>query len=348
MSSNTQTLSVQKRSQLGALHQLHEAPGKLRRDDPLGGVTLYLRTLKESGRRTQRVKLEMAARILTGDGDASLLDYNWRALRRGHVEFVRSVLAQTYAPSVVNACLSALKGVAEWMMHLGQIEEAEEQRIRRVKGVRADRRARSGRSLSGSEIVALFQSCERDRARLIGLRDAALLTVIYVGGLRCRETCSLKLADYSPRRHQLFVEDGKGNRERRAYLRDGGARRAMNAWLRARGEGEGALILPVTKNNQVVMRPLSRDGLYKALQRRAVAAGVDRFSIHDLRRSCGSHLVAKGADLDTVRDYLGHVDINTTIVYIRHEERKKQEASLKLKVNFGGRRRGRKRRKRRR
>ena len=79
------------------------------------------------------------------------------------------------------------------------------------------------------------------------MRDAAMLALLYVGGLRRIELASLRLSDYDPETRTMRIR-GKGNKERQVYA-EGGADLLLSAWLTLRGEGESEepLFLPVRK-----------------------------------------------------------------------------------------------------
>jgi len=146
------------------------------------------------------------------------------------------------------------------------------------------------------------------------LRDRALLEVMYACGLRASETIGLELADVDMREGFLRAR-GKGSKERlvplgrkaiaaiAAYLRGGrpklvGERHEPKLFVNFRGG------------------PLTRQGLYKIVQRHARDAGLSgRMSPHTLRHSFATHLLAGGCDLRAVQEMLGHADISTTQMY---------------------------------
>lgn len=329
---------------MGARALLRSLPGRLSPDDPLAPVELYLKRLAPSGRRTQRINLERAARLLGGSG----LNYDWCGLRSGHLEFLIGALqAEGLAASTINSTVSGVRRVARWAWHLGQMPHEQYERLRDVAAVsaRTDSRRRPARALSVGEIDALFDSCARDRT-LCGARDAALIALLYAGGLRREEACSVTLLDYSRRAHRLNVK-GKGGHYRLVYFRDGGARRAIHAWLRVRGTQPGPLLYAVNRHGGVAHPSLTPDGLYRALRRRGAKAGLDPFTAHDLRRSLGAHL-RKKVGMEVVRAILGHTDIRVTQIYTMVEEEEKREAMLKVHVSFRTRGKGKRRRRRRR
>lgn len=337
MAQSGQVLRFPRESRAGALYLLRQLPGNISRDAPHAPVVVYLQTVADTSKRTQRVNLERAARLLGGESEG--IQFEWRALTGGDLEFLRGRMRGRYSSSIINATLSAVRAVCHWAWRLGQIDDARLLDVRDVAGVRADRRARRGRALEIEEVKALFESCERDQT-VAGWRDAAIITLLYGGGLRLREAVSLRLNDYVQRSHTLYVS-GKGYRERRAYFQDGGARRCLHQWLRIRGTKGEYLLCPVTKSGEIeTSRALSRTGLYEALRRRAERGGVEHFSPHDLRRSFGTHLDEAGESLGMIKELLGHLDPDTTERYIFRGERRKRKAAEKVEVPYKTGRRG--------
>src|SRR2546423_92253 len=350
------TIRVARESNLGAIYLVKHAPGSLARTSPLAPAMVYLDSLSPSGARSQRVNLTRAANYLSGLSPIEFktkgvgLDYDWRGLRARHLEYLLPLLKHDdYSPSVIKSTLAALRGVARWAWLLEQMELSDYERLRDVRSPVQGReeRRRPARALAATEVIRLFESCERE-ATPLAIRDACMMVLLYSGGLRLAEATSVTVAAYSRRAHTLTVS-GKGDRQRNVYLDDGGARRAIHAWLRMRGMRAGALLCPVNKAQEMLQRQLSARGLFRALERRALKAGVAHFTPHDLRRSFGTHLRDKGVDIDLVRQLLGHVEIRTTQIYLLTSEKQKRQASLKITVPFrtGGRskrrRRGRRR-----
>ena len=158
-----------------------------------------------------------------------------------------------------------------------------------------------------------------DRTTPDGLRDAALLELLYGTGGRVSEVCGLDVDDVTV---ALTDPDaglrllGKGNKERMVPL-GSYARSAVDAYLvRARtglaraGSGSPALLL-----NQRGGR-LSRQSAWAAIKRAAAAAGItEEVSPHSLRHSFATHLLDGGADLRVVQELLGHSSVATTQIY---------------------------------
>jgi integrase/recombinase XerD len=166
--------------------------------------------------------------------------------------------------------------------------------------------------LNYAEVQRLLAAPRGDGPTVV--RDRALLEVMYACGLRASETIGLEIADVDLRQGFLRAR-GKGSKERIVPL-GRQAIAAVSAYLRA---GRPKLVgeRPVQKLF-VNFRggPLTRQGLYKIVQRHARAAGLSgRMSPHTLRHSFATHLLAGGCDLRAVQEMLGHADISTTQMY---------------------------------
>jgi integrase/recombinase XerD len=168
----------------------------------------------------------------------------------------------------------------------------------------------------GEDAVArILAMPPRDRPR--GVRDRAMLELLYATGLRVSELCTLPLADVNLRAGYLRVT-GKGKKTRMVPM-GAAARDAIAAYVEQvrpgwlRDPAEPALF--VTERGG----PMTRQGFWKLLGGYARAAGVrlprGQVSPHKLRHSFATHLLAHGADLRAVQAMLGHADIATTQLY---------------------------------
>jgi len=173
--------------------------------------------------------------------------------------------------------------------------------------------------LTLDEVEALLEA-PRDTTAA-GLRDRAMLHVLYATGLRVSELVGLSLNSVQLDAGYL-VARGKGDKERLVPL----GRRAVaavRAWL---GRGRPAL-LRGRSSRALFVGPrgtaLTRQGVWKLLRRHALAAGIKkRLSPHKLRHSFATHLVERGADLRVVQAMLGHADLATTQIYTHVDGRR--------------------------
>jgi integrase/recombinase XerD len=148
----------------------------------------------------------------------------------------------------------------------------------------------------------------------VALRDRALLELMYASGLRASEATDLEVGDIDFSRNFLRAR-GKGSKERIVPLGRQAAA-AIQAYLRS---GRPKLLGERLEPRLFVNYrggPLSRQGLYKIVQRHARTAGLaERMSPHTLRHTFATHLLAGGCDLRSVQEMLGHADISTTQLY---------------------------------
>jgi integrase/recombinase XerD len=146
------------------------------------------------------------------------------------------------------------------------------------------------------------------------LRDRALLEVMYACGLRASEATGLDVGDVDLR-HGVLRARGKGAKERLVPI----GREAVNA-VRAYVERGRPALIGLREQGKLFVNQrggeLTRQGLYKIVQRHARAAGLEgKMSPHTLRHTFATHLLAGGCDLRAVQEMLGHADIATTQIY---------------------------------
>lgn len=251
----------------------------------------------------------------------------WERMRYAEVVALRAALVAEYGPACVNQSLSAVRGVMREAFRLGYITGDEWARIEDVRGVRAERLP-AGRDVTEGELVKLFAAC--DRSDPVGVRDAALLAVLRVTGMRRAEVCRAKLENLDMEAGQLVIV-GKRNKQRICHL--GEAKTDVEAWLEVRGPEPGALFLSWSQRAQEFrLAGITESGVYDVLHRLAARAGVDAASPHDFRRTVAGDLLDEGVDLVTVQKMLGHDDPKTTSRYDRRGERTRRDAASKLKI----------------
>lgn len=165
--------------------------------------------------------------------------------------------------------------------------------------------------LSVEEVTAVIDSV--DMSTWQGVRDKAILEILYGCGLRVSETVGLRISD-------LFFDDGfirvigKGNKERLVPVGDM-AIRAVEDYLARRPESYDADSDDLLFLNRFG-RSLSRQSMFKMIKTQALLADIRKeISPHTFRHSFATHLVENGADLRMVQEMLGHESITTTEIY---------------------------------
>ena len=165
--------------------------------------------------------------------------------------------------------------------------------------------------LSVDDVEALLAA--PDTSKPLGVRDRAILEVLYATGARVSETADLKLADVNFD-FQFLRCFGKGSKERVVPI---GARavEAVKRYVlevRPRLDKSGSPLLFLSKSG----RRLRRETIWASVRKYALTAGLrKKVSPHTLRHSFATHLLEGGADLRSVQEMLGHANIATTQIY---------------------------------
>ena len=230
--------------------------------------------------------------------------------------------------------LSALRGVLREAWRLGLVSAEDFHRASDLEAVRSETLPR-GRALGAGELAALMGACSKDPGPS-GARDAALLALLYGGGLRRSEAVALDRDDYEADSGELTVRAGKGHKARTAWVTNGSSL-ALADWLAVRGDEPGPLFTAIGKGGRIGQGRLSGQAVHVMLRKRARQAGVAQLSPHDLRRSFVSHLLDAGADITTVAKMAGHASVTTTARYDRRGEAAKRKAAELLLVPCIGR-----------
>jgi site-specific recombinase XerD len=146
-----------------------------------------------------------------------------------------------------------------------------------------------------------------------GVRNRALLAVLWRCGLRLGEALALQPKDFDPDQGTLVVQRGKGGR-RRVVGVDAGTAALVGRWLEVRrGRGIGGRTLFCSLRG----RPMDQSYVRHMLPRLARKAGIERrVHAHGLRHAFAVDMVRSGAPLYVVRDALGHSSVATTQVYL--------------------------------
>jgi site-specific recombinase XerD len=291
-------------------------------------AAVYLAGLSESSRRPMAHALATVAEMLTGQAD--VLTVAWADLRFQHINLIRSQLAERYSVATANRTLSALRGTLEAARKLGQMTADDYQNAVDFKSIKGET-IPAGRAIPPGELAALMDACSADQSAA-GVRDGAIIALLYSCGLRRAELADLDLADFDQAANSLRVE-GKGRKERLVYPAAGAAA-ALGDWLVIRGDGFGPLFTQIRKGGHVKANRLTTQAVYHILKERAAQAGIGDISPHDMRRTFVSDLLDAGADIATVQKMAGHANVTTTSRYDRRGEEAKRQAAGLLHVPY--------------
>jgi integrase/recombinase XerD len=248
--------------------------------------------------------LQMLVEFAVGKGSSV------QALGRAELEgLVRSLMGEGRSPRSVARAVACFRGFYKFLVVDGRL------RINPADDLRPPRAMKSlPRYLSVEDVDRLIEQPDVTTPR--GLRDRALIELLYATGMRVSELIALRPADLNLDASYLTCT-GKGDKQRivpigdeagtwvRRYVRDArlrllGKRSSPRLFVNARGGGPG----------------LTRVGFWKILKGYALQAGLPRtLSPHMLRHSFATHLLERGADLRAIQMMLGHADLSTTQIY---------------------------------
>jgi integrase/recombinase XerD len=248
--------------------------------------------------------LQMLAEFAAGKSTAV------EALARTDLEaLVRGLMSEGRSPRSVARAVACFRGFYRFLVLDGRLQASPADDLRPPRAWKV-----LPRFLSVEEVDHLIAQPDVTTAR--GLRDRALIELLYATGMRVSELVGLRPADVNLDACYLTCT-GKGAKQRivpigdeaadwvRTYIREArpallGKRTSPRLFVNARGVGAG----------------LTRVGFWKILKAYAAGAGLTRrLSPHVLRHSFATHLLERGADLRAIQVMLGHADLSTTQIY---------------------------------
>lgn len=271
------------------------------------------RNLSSYTLRNYRADLLHFGRYLESEEKLDPLDVDRQAFRR----YLARLRDEDTATASVSRKVSTIHTFYRFLVQQGVIERDP------LVGVSMPKRERRLPKVLGKEqLTAIIEAA--DSSDPLGLRDRAILELMYAAGLRLSEVVSLNLesADLA---EQLLRVRGKGNKERVVLI----GRPAAEALQRHLREGRPKLAV---EGEQALF--VNRDGgrlsgrsIQKIVRTHALKAGLDqRVFPHLLRHSFATHLLDGGAELRVVQELLGHASANTTQIYTHVTEEQNREA----------------------
>lgn len=294
---------------------------------------VYLtRFTTKAGRQTMYQALRTIASLLS-PSSPDVFTFPWHQLRHHHTQAVRTLLAERYAPSSANTFLAALRGVLKTAWRMGLMSMEDYYRAADIPAIRGQTPP-AGRYVAKGELAAMLDAC--DDGTPAGVRDAAIISLLYGCGLRRAELVQLAVSDYNHADNTLRVR-GKGNKWRIVPVASGAAQ-ALQDWLTIRGETPGPLFCAIRKGGHITNQGITTDTVYDILERRSEMANVRTLSPHDLRRTFVSDLLDAGAEIYTVQRLVGHSQIATTVRYDRRPDAMVRKAMDLIHVPYAPRR----------
>jgi integrase/recombinase XerC len=286
-------------------------------DEQLDAFLRYRRAVRHDSDHTVRAyasDLSQFAHYLEEQGIGEPGD-----VRVSHVRgYLAGMVQAGYAGTTIARKLSAVKSFFRWARRNGLVADDPAGSLRPPK-----RRQGLPHALNIEEVEALIQLPDSSPA---GLRDRALLELLYASGIRAGEAAHLTVQDLDLDQLEVRVRQGKGRKDRIALMGEPAAQ-ALVAYIEhgrpvleeARPHARTASLRCPAGDVLFLNRfggPLSDRGIRRVFDKYAAEA-CKRFKItpHVLRHSFATHLLDRGADLRSVQELLGHASIATTQVY---------------------------------
>jgi len=223
--------------------------------------------------------------------------------------------------SSVSRTLSSLRGLFQFFVAEGICDSNPAKLIHNDKAQKKDLTV-----LTSKEVEALL--AQPDLSDIKGLRDKAMLELLYATGIKVSELIGLDLDDFNA---QLsFIRCGDGEKERFIPLYPIAAKAVTNYIEKSRklmvvGDFEKALFVNATGER------LTRQGFWKILKAYVAEAGIKKtITPHTLRHSFAAHLLENGADIHDIQVILGHSDIASTQIYAQYLKDKMKNSYIKF------------------
>jgi integrase/recombinase XerD len=225
-----------------------------------------------------------------------------RLERKDLREWIASMSREGLAPASVSRAVSAARSFFRFLMLDRHISNDPTEDIHTPQ-----QSSHLPRFLTEEEMEELLRA--PDIKTDVGVRDRAMIELMYAAGLRVSELCGLKVADVDLD-SAIVTCHGKGSKQRKIPMGKS-AVHWVQRYIAVRDRlGSNAPVLFINRG-----RALTRQLAWSIIKTHAAKAGVPDISPHTLRHSFGTHLMQHGADSRSVQALLGHSDISTTEIY---------------------------------
>lgn len=223
-------------------------------------------------------------------------------------DYVRQLERQEFKAATISRNIASIKAFFHYLTKEGRLKEDISENL---KAPKIEKKLPNVMTVEETEKLLMQPVGDNPK----GLRDRAMLELLYATGIRVTELISLKVKDVDLKTSLLDCRDN--DRERKIPF-GGKAREALVEYLSGGREqllnGEKSDILFTNCNG----KPMSRQGFWKLLKAYGRKAGIEKdITPHTIRHSFAAHLIENGADIKSVQEMLGHSDISTTQVYVK-------------------------------
>lgn len=267
--------------------------------------TRYLQEIKQSSLNTIRAyqnDLTKLEAYLTQQGIENASKITETSLN----SYVLSLEKDGLSPSTVSRHIASMKAFLLFLLKKGSIKGDPSERIKPPKVVK-----KPPHVLEEKKILALLN--QPDTSTNKGIRDKAMLELMYATGMKVSELINIKLSDINMSGRYLTC----GERNERSIPFGNAAKDALKSYMDIRD------YIFNKKNVEYLFlnsqgEELSRQGFWKILKGYAKEVGIKDINPNMIRHSFAAHMIDNGADIGVVQKFLGHTDISTTQLYLTH------------------------------
>ena len=220
------------------------------------------------------------------------------------------------APASVSRNIASIKVFIFYLLKIGKINNDPSEFIRPPKVIK-----KYPNLINVDHINLLLM--QPDTGTNKGIRDKAMLELLYASGMKVTELISLKITDINLNGRYLIC----GEKKERIIPFGNAAKNALQEYLSLREETwkkKSSQILFLNSSGE----QFSRQGFWKLFKGYAKMAGFEDANPNTVRHSFAAHLIENGADLASVQEFLGHTDISTTQLYLPHTYKNSREVYM--------------------
>ncbi len=295
-------------------------------------LTKYLPLQRNYSKNTvlsYRDALKLLVVFITDTKGIRLTDFTMKRFdRQLIVEFLEWLRNRGVSVSTSNQRLAAIKAFTEYAGCQSIEYMAPLQMVQTIKSKKAS--SREIVFLSVEQTTKLIN--QPDINTCTGLRHRTVMTLLYDSGCRVQELCDIRIRDVYTGANPTVRLHGKGNKHRTVTISEKTAALVSEYVRRQRNTALEDEPLIINRTNEKI----SRDGInyiiskYVSEIRRTEPNFPEKVHAHGFRHSKAMHMLAAGINIVYIRDFLGHEDISTTMIYSRADNRLKNEAINKL------------------
>jgi integrase/recombinase XerD len=272
----------------------------------------YLQEVRQSSLNTIRAyqnDLKKMKSYLSQQGIESISKITETSLN----SYVLSLEKEGLSPATVSRHIASMKAFLLFLLKKGSISGDPSERIKAPKVVK-----RPPQVLKEDKILSLLNSPDLQTSK--GIRDKAMLELMYATGMKVSELINVKFSDINLSGKYLTC----GDKNQRNIPFGNAAKNALESYINIREimfdrKNENFLFLN-SKGEQ-----LSRQGFWKILKGYAKEVGIEDVNPNMIRHSFAAHMLENGADIGVVQKFLGHTDISTTQLYLSYNYQNSRE-----------------------